>query len=107
LQLALHTPDLDGCIIYYGRLVNDPQQVRNIKAPVLGIFGNRDKGIPPAEVGKFQKALEDAEVANRILSFEADHAFANPSGERYDAVSAEAAWSEVRAFLRARLWESP
>jgi carboxymethylenebutenolidase len=33
----------------------------------------------------------------------ADHAFANPSGTRYDAEAAEDAWAETLAFLEKHL----
>jgi carboxymethylenebutenolidase len=50
LQAALAIPQLDGAIIYYGQLETDPQKLGAIKAKLLGIFGNRDKGIPPEQV---------------------------------------------------------
>ena len=49
LQAALAHPELDGAIIYYGRLDTDPAHLRAIKARVLGFFGNQDPSIPPAE----------------------------------------------------------
>ena len=50
LQHALATADLDAAVIYYGRLVDDPEALSKIKAPLLGIFGKQDEGIPPASV---------------------------------------------------------
>ena len=47
LQLAMAAPDLDAAVIYYGRLITDPKQLAGIGAPVLGMFGDRDSGIPP------------------------------------------------------------
>jgi len=103
LQQALTVPDLDAAVIYYGRLVTDPDRLRVIKAPILGIFANQDRSIPPEAVDAFDKALTTAGVEHRILRYDADHAFANPSGARYDHKSAGAAWEEVRAFLANRL----
>ncbi|MBI5850561.1 MAG: dienelactone hydrolase family protein [Planctomycetes bacterium] len=103
LQLALAAPDLDAAVVYYGRLVTDPAALRSIHAPVLGIFGTRDRGIPPASVDAFESAMRDADRACRVLRYDADHAFANPSGARYDQANAAAAWREVRGFLAARL----
>jgi carboxymethylenebutenolidase len=103
LQHALQAPDLDAAVIYYGRLVTDPKRLRAIKAPLLGVFGNRDRGIPPKVVNAFEKALEAAGVKHTILRYDANHAFANPSSGRYDAKAAEDAWKKVRAFLAAQL----
>jgi carboxymethylenebutenolidase len=103
LRLAMAEPALDAAVIYYGRLVTDPAQLGTIKAPVLGVFANQDKGIPPDQVNAFEAALAKAGVENKILRYDADHAFANPSGERYDDTDAEAAWRETRAFLAANL----
>ncbi|XXX74800.1 dienelactone hydrolase family protein [Sorangium sp. So ce134] len=103
LKLALNEPELDAAVIYYGRLVTDPAQLKAIKAPVLGVFGNKDKGIPPEVVNEFDKALHDAGVEHQVLRYDADHAFANPSGERYDTKAAADAWEKVRQFLAAKL----
>ncbi|WP_437965915.1 dienelactone hydrolase family protein [Sorangium sp. So ce260] len=103
LKLAMNEPELDAAVIYYGRLVTDPAQLKAIKAPVLGVFGNKDKGIPPEVVNEFDKALHDAGVEHEVLRYEADHAFANPSGERYDTKAAADSWEKVRSFLAAKL----
>ena len=39
----------------------------------------------------------------RVLRYDAEHAFANPSGARYDQKNAAAAWTEARAFLQKHL----
>ncbi len=103
LQLALHAPDLDAAVIYYGHLVTDPAELRAIKAPILGIFANRDKAITPEQVNEFDKALTTAGVEHTILRYDADHAFANPSGPRYNEAAAKDAWAKAQAFLAAKL----
>jgi carboxymethylenebutenolidase len=103
LQLAIAEPRLDACVIYYGRLVDDVETLRAIKAPVLGVFGTRDRGIPMDSVKAFEAAMQRAERPCRVLAYDAEHAFANPSGARYDRENAAKAWTEVRAFLRERL----
>jgi len=103
LQLALAAPDLDAAVMYYGKPVADAAKLKAIKAPLLGIFGERDKAFPPALVAQFEAGLKTAGVASEILSFPADHAFANPSGGAYDAKSAAAAWTKVQAFLDEKL----
>jgi carboxymethylenebutenolidase len=45
LRLAMAAADLDAAVIYYGRLVTDPEQLSAIRARVLGIFGNQDTAL--------------------------------------------------------------
>jgi carboxymethylenebutenolidase len=99
LQTVLAHPDLDGAIIYYGQLETDPAKLGVIKAQLLGVFGNKDKGIPPAKVDEFETALKTAGVKATIYRYDAEHAFANPSNPKYDEKSASDAWSHVLAFL--------
>jgi carboxymethylenebutenolidase len=103
LALAMAEPGLDAAVVYYGRLVTDPERLKAIQAPVLGIFGNRDTSIPPDVVKAFAAGLKKAGVRHDILRYDADHAFANPSGAHYDEQSAAAAWERARMFLRKNL----
>ncbi|HVV84364.1 MAG TPA: dienelactone hydrolase family protein [Kofleriaceae bacterium] len=103
LQTAIAHPELDAAVIYYGQPVTDPTMLASIKAKLLGIFANRDQSIPPAVVDRFEAALKQAGVDARILRYDADHAFANPSGAHYDQAAATAAWAEVEPFLAANL----
>jgi dipeptidyl aminopeptidase/acylaminoacyl peptidase len=105
LRHAIAEPGLDAAVLYYGRLVTDPEQLARIRAPVLGVFGTRDRGIPPAAVEAWQQAMRAAGGGRHaeVLMCEADHAFANPSSARYDAEHAETAWRRARAFLAERL----
>jgi len=99
LRLAMAEPDLDAAVIYYGHLVTDPEQLKPIKAELLGIFGNKDKAITPDDVNAFEAALGKANVKHQIFRFDADHAFANPSNPHYDQKSATEAWAHVHAFF--------
>jgi carboxymethylenebutenolidase len=99
LQAAIHIPEVDGAIIYYGQLETEPQKLSSIKARILGIFGNQDTGIPPAQVDKFEAALKQAGVQHEIRRYDAPHAFANPSNPKYDEQAAADAWEQVLAFL--------
>lgn len=99
LNLALAAPDLDAAVVYYGHVTTDANELAKLKTPILGIFGKRDASIPMSHVNSFESALARAGVPHRVLTYDADHAFANPSGARYDEKAAEAAWQEARAFL--------
>ena len=99
LQTALAHSELDGAIIYYGQLETDPAKLAAIKARVLGVFGKRDKGIPPDQVSAFEASLKQAGVRAEIRSYDAEHGFANPSNPKYDQASSADAWQHVLAFL--------
>lgn len=101
LQTALAMPDkIDATVIYYGRLVNDMSQLRTLNMPILGFFGGKDQGIPPESVKEFRNNLEMLEKDAEIYIYdEAGHAFANPSGTRYNKEAASDAWSKTKAFF--------
>lgn len=103
LQLALDDPDLSAAVIYYGRLVTDPDRLRSIHAAVLGVFGTRDRSIPQDTVDAFERGLEQAKVTHEVHRFDADHAFANPSNPRYQSEAAAEAWARARTFLARHL----
>lgn len=105
LQHALATPDLDAAVIYYGQLEADPEALSRLSAHICGIFGNRDQGVPPSMVDGFEEGLEAAGASYTIHRYDAEHAFANPSGARYNEEAASAAWLEVREFLANHLKE--
>ena len=103
LQQAIMQPDLDAAVIYYGRLDTDPKVLAKIAAPVMGVFGNQDKGIPPEAVDAFAKAMKEAGEPLELHRYDAPHGFANPSGAHYDAQAAEDAWGHVRTFFARHL----
>ena len=90
-------------MLYYGHLVPDETELAKIKAPVLGIFGTKDRSISEKDVGAFEASMKKLGKDCRVLRYEAEHAFANPSGAKYDEKNAAAAWTEARAFLQKHL----
>lgn len=105
LATALAEPEgIDATVIYYGRLVTDEEELAPLASPVLGIFGALDGGIPVETVREFEAALETLGKEASIHVYEgADHAFANPTGTRYQAAAAEDAWDKTVAFLARHL----
>jgi carboxymethylenebutenolidase len=99
----MEVPELDAAVMYYGHPVTEPEQLKSIRAPLLAIFGTKDPSIPEDMVDAFQQALDTAGVRHRVLRFEAEHAFANPSAKNYDARSASGAWQQAQLFLENHL----
>lgn len=108
LQTAVMLGDgIDAAVMYYGRVITDPQALAGLTAPLQGHFGGQDQGIPVAEVRAMEAALEAAAKPAQIYVYDgAGHAFANPSGTRYDAAAAELAWSRTTAFFAEHLGAS-
>lgn len=98
--VASLTRPVEGTIIYYGKVDLPAEQLSALKGPVLGHFGKLDKSINTAMVAGFRQELKKAGKSADIYEYDADHAFANPSGERYDQADAQEAWQRSLAFLK-------
>lgn len=104
LNLALNNSDMDATVIYYGSLVTDTEILSAIQWPVLGIFAELDKGISVETVSDFESALNELSVENQIFIYDGvDHAFANPSGERFAPEESKDAWTHTISFLESTL----
>jgi len=104
LNLALDNNEMDATVIYYGSLVTNSENLSSIDWPVLGIFAELDKGIPVETVNEFESALNEVGVDNQIYIYDGvDHAFANPSGERYAPEESKDAWDQTISFLESNL----
>ena len=103
LQLALNE-NLDATVIYYGQLTDDKERLKNIRWPVLGIFGEEDTSIPVTSVKDFEIALNELDVENNIYIYpDVGHAFANPSGSNYAEEETRDAWEKTIKFLDGKL----
>lgn len=105
LREALLVPDqIDAAVVYYGHVSGDPKELEPLKAPLLGLFGGADQGIPVEDVRKFEATLKSLGKNAEIHIYDgAGHAFANPSGTNYKADAAADAWKRSLAFLAAHL----
>ncbi len=102
LNASIAAP-VDATVVYYGRVNRTAEDLKALEGPVLGHFATRDKWINREMVGAFEAAM--AAAGKRVTSYwyEADHAFANPTGARYDEEDAELAWRRTLDFFRANL----
>jgi len=102
LKASLNDPkDVSFTIIHYGMPITDVARLKTLRGPVLGIWAKRDRSITPEKVAAFDKALTEAGVKHEFHSYDADHAFANPSGGRYNPEAAKDAWDKTLKFLDA------
>ena len=104
LKASLNDPkDVGFTIIHYGMPITDVARLKTLRGPVLGIWAKRDRSITPEKVAAFDTALTEAGVKHEFHSYDADHAFANPSGGRYNPEAAKDAWDKTLKFLDATL----
>ncbi len=104
LNLALNNEDMDATVIYYGSLETEQETLSSINWPILGIFAELDQGIPPQTVNEFESALNELEIPNEIHIYpEVNHAFANPSGDRYAPDASMDAWKKTISFFEMNL----
>ena len=104
LNLALNNNNMDATVIYYGQLVTDTEELSKINWPILGIFAELDNGIPPETVKEFEMSLDDVGIENNITIYpEVNHAFANPSGDRYAPNESKDAWKKTLEFFEDNL----
>ena len=72
-----------------------------MKAPVLGLYGGADQGIPNADVEKMQAALKAAKKPSEIVLYDgAPHGFHADYRPSYRKEAAEDAWSQMQAWFK-------
>ena len=96
--------DVKAVVMYYGAPITERASLSRLKAPVLGLFGGLDKGIPVDSVRAMERSMKANRRAVEIKVYaDANHAFANSSGQAYNATAAADAWQKSLAFFRANL----
>ncbi|NIK73842.1 carboxymethylenebutenolidase [Thermonema lapsum] len=92
-----------ACIIYYGMPEQNIEKLKSLRAPVLGIFATQDRWINPEVVKAFEQAMKAAGKALEVYSYDADHAFANPSNPHYQSEATAQAYDKTLKFLQRHL----
>lgn len=94
---------VDATVLYYGQTNHPLSDLQRLKGPVLGHFAERDQWIDHAMVDPFVERLKQAGKKAEIYWYEADHAFANPTGTNFQKPDADLAWRRTLAFFAANL----
>src|SRR6201993_2012871 len=105
LELGVQEPHLSAVVINYGHLATDPEALKKINSPILGIFGGQDRGIPPDDVHRFEQQLKQLGKQVEIKIYgDAGHAFENPNNkDGYRPADAADAWKRTVDFLASTL----
>jgi carboxymethylenebutenolidase len=113
---AAHQPRLKAGVAWYGKLVGEKDALRphfpvdlvgQLKAPVLGLYGGKDQGIPLSSVEQMKQALQSqsnsAAKSSEIHVYpEAGHAFAADYRPSYRKADAEDGFRRLHAWFKAR-----
>ncbi len=91
-----------GCVMYYGMPEKNVERLKSLNTDVLGIFAAQDKWINPEVVAQFQKDMAAAGKNLTVKSYDADHAFANPSNPKYKQDDAANAHQLALAYLKTK-----
>ena len=74
-------------------------RARDMRGPVLGLYGGADPGIPPEQVEALERGLSEAGVEHEIVTYPgAPHSFFDRRFEEH-ARACEDAWRRVLTFL--------
>jgi carboxymethylenebutenolidase len=114
---AAHNAKLKAGVAWYGRVegqtnANNPKHpidlVGALKAPVLGLYGGADTGIPVTSINNMKEALAQAAVKGNkaakasefVLYPDAPHAFHADYRASYRAGPAADGWSRAVAWIK-------
>jgi carboxymethylenebutenolidase len=102
-------PEFKAGVAWYGPLKANPYPrtppidlVKDLKAPVLGLYGGLDKGISAKDVEDMRAALKAAGRKDEIIVYpNADHGFLADYRSSYNAEAAKDGWDKMLAFFKA------
>ena len=114
---AMHQPKLKAAVAWYGRLegqksIATPEHpidlVTNLKAPVLGLYGAADTGIPLESVDRMKSALSQlaaqgnvaAKDSNFVVYPDAPHAFHADYRPSYQEGAAKDGWKRALVWFK-------
>jgi len=110
---AAHQPQLKAGVAWYGRLVGNTTAqtpahplalASQLKAPVLGLYGAADTGIPLDTVEKMKAALAHGPGAAKSSEFvvypEAPHAFHADYRSSYRKAAADDGWQKMLSWFK-------
>lgn len=107
---AAHSATLRAGVAWYGRLGGAASPLTpehpldlaaRLKAPVLGLYGGKDQGIPVESVDRMRKALAAAHAPSELVVFpEAQHGFLADYRPSYDKAASEDGWKRLLAWFK-------
>jgi len=107
LLYSLHNNKLAATVVFYGSPETDPEVLKDLPGPLLGIFGGADVSISQEDIKAFEDGLQVAGVEHEITVYEGQpHAFVTDiESIRAGGVQGEA-WDQMLGFLKESLKNS-
>jgi carboxymethylenebutenolidase len=104
LSTAASSKLVGATVSFYGRPLSE-EDTGKIASPVLGLYGEKDRGIPLGALRDFEAALQKARVVHEMHVYpRAGHAFFNDTRpEAYNPSAAKDAWKRIISWLQANL----
>ncbi len=106
LSLSTLRPVDAVCTFYGGGMQQTFDQLRkNLKAPVLGFFGDADQSIPAGTIQEFDVLLDEVGVEHEVITYpNSGHAFFKDSNPHsYKPEAAKDAWERTKKFFAKNL----
>jgi carboxymethylenebutenolidase len=104
LVYSLHNNHLAATVVFYGSPETDPNVLKALPGPLLGIFGGADQSIPVEDVNAFEEALAEAGVTHEITVYDGQpHAFVHDADGIKTGGAQGEAWDQMLMFLNANL----
>lgn len=107
---AAHNPNLKAGVAWYGRIDGDRTDLQprhpidvaaELKAPVLGLYGAQDQGIPVESVERMREAAQSAKVPTEIQIYaDAGHAFYADYRPSYVKAAADDGWRRLQEWFK-------
>jgi len=103
-----HQPKLKAGVSWYGAFMRQgwPKQpmdiLKDLKAPILGLYGGKDQGIPKDQVEMAQAELKKVNSKSQIIVYpEAGHGFNADFRGSYREADAKDGWAKMLAWFKA------
>ena len=105
LYTATKNPQIGACVVFYGGHPKVKPDLPNLHAPVLGLYGEKDRSITPDSVRELERKVKALGKSIEVVIYPgAEHAFFNNTRpEVYNAEAAADAWRRTVEFLREHL----
>ena len=107
---AAHNPKLKAGVAWYGRIVGLASELQpkhpidiagSLNAPVLGLYGGKDQGIPLDTVEQMRATLKAARNPSEIVVYpDAGHAFNADYRPSYNKQAAEDGWKRLQQWFK-------
>ena len=101
-RAAMVDPDIKAGVAWYGRLGGLAARAGELHAPVLGLYGALDQGIPLTEVAAMRAAIRAAGKRSEIVVYpDAPHGFHADYRDSYRAGDAADGWARALRWFKA------